>query len=144
MCDTMIQFTRRLYQRDMDITIEFKSGIPIYEQIAYQVLELIEAGELKSGDQLPTTRELAVQLGVNFNTVARAYRMLDKDSVISTQHGRGTYILELNSLKPGKKRNLDTIEDLTKFYLRKATYLGYKPEEIQDCFDKIVRENKRK
>jgi GntR family transcriptional regulator len=62
----------------MDITIEFQSGIPIYEQIAHQVLELIDTGELKDGDQLPTTRELAVQLGVNFNTVARAYRMLDR------------------------------------------------------------------
>ena len=128
----------------MDITIEFQSGIPIYEQIAHQVLELIETGELKDGDQLPTTRELAVQLGVNFNTVARAYRMLDRGSVISTQHGRGTYILKPSSRKQGKSINPDAIEDLTRFYLRKAAYLGFKQEEIQDCFDKIFRENKRK
>jgi len=128
----------------MDITIEFQSGIPIYEQIAHQILELIDTGELKDGDQLPTTRELAVQLGVNFNTVARAYRMLDRGSVISTQHGRGTYILKPGSRKQGKNINPDTIEDLTRFYLRKAAYLGFKQEEIQDCFDKIVRENKRK
>jgi GntR family transcriptional regulator len=127
----------------MEISIEFQSGIPIYEQIAHQVLELIDAGDLKPGDQLPTTRDLAVQLGVNFNTVARAYRMLDQGSVISTQHGRGTYILEPKSHKRGKKKDPDIIEDLTRFYLRKATYLGYKPEEIQDCFDKIVREDKR-
>ena len=128
----------------MDITIEFQSGIPIYEQIAHQVLELIETGELEDGDQLPTTRELAAQLGVNFNTVARAYRMLDRGSVISTQHGRGTYILKSSSLKQGKSTSPDTIEDLTRFYLRKAAYLGFKQEEIQACFDKIVRENKRK
>ncbi len=127
----------------MDIAIEFQSGIPIYEQIAHQVLELIETGELKPGDQLPTTRELAVQLGVNFNTVARAYRMLDQGSVISTQHGRGTYIMEQNSHKRGKKGDSDTIERLTRFYLRKATYLGFKPEEIQDCFDKILHKDKR-
>lgn len=127
----------------MDISIEFQSGIPIYEQIAHRVLELIETGKLKPGDQLPTNRELAVQLGVNFNTVARAYRVLDQGGVISTQHGRGTYILKPNSHKRGKKKDPGTIEDLTRFYLRKATYLGYKPEEIQDCFDKIVREDKR-
>ena len=125
----------------MDISIEFQSGIPIYEQIAHRVLELIETKDIKPGDQLPTTRDLAVQLGVNFNTVARAYRMLDQGSVISTQHGRGTYILEQNSRKQGKKKNPDTIEDLTRFYLRKAAYLGFKPEEIQDCFDRIFRKD---
>jgi len=125
----------------MDISIEFQSGIPIYEQIAHRVLELIEASDIKPGDQLPTTRDLAVQLGVNFNTVARAYRMLDQGSVISTQHGRGTYILETKSQKQGKKKNPDTIEDLTRFYLRKAAYLGFKPEEIQDCFDRNFRKD---
>ena len=78
----------------MEIEVDFQSGIPLYEQIAHQVLELIEDGVLKPGDQLPTTRELAVKLGVNFNTVARAYRMLDQGEIISTQHGRGTFILE--------------------------------------------------
>jgi GntR family transcriptional regulator len=126
----------------MDISIEFESGIPIYEQIAHKVLELIESGEMKPGDQLPTTRELAVQLGVNFNTVARAYRMLDQGSVISTQQGRGTYILKQTPNTKTKKTNPDTIEDLTRYYLRKAAYLGFKPEEIQDVFNKIVREDK--
>ena len=138
----MIQFVSQPDQQDMDISIEFQSGIPLYEQIAQQVLELIQSGELKPGNQLPTTRQLAVDLGVNFNTVARAYRMLDQDSVISTQHGRGTYILEQNTLNQEKKGNPDTIEDLTRFYLRKATYLGFEPEEIQDCFNKIVKEEK--
>jgi GntR family transcriptional regulator len=138
----MIQFVSLLGHQDMDISIEFKSGIPLYEQIAQQVLELIQSGELRPGNQLPTTRQLAVDLGVNFNTVARAYRMLDQDSVISTQHGRGTYILEQNSPKQDKKGNSATIEDLTRFYLRKATYLGFEPKEIQDCINKIVKEEK--
>jgi len=127
----------------MDISVEFQSGIPLYEQIAHRVLELIEAGVLRPGDQLPTTRELAVQLGVNFNTVARAYRMLDQGSVISTQHGRGTFILEYEPDRRTRKTDPDTIEDLTRFYLRKAAYLGFKPEEIQDVFDKIVQEDQR-
>jgi len=124
----------------MNMEIKFQSGIPIYKQIAQQVLELIERGELKPGDQLPTTRKLAVQLGVNFNTVARAYRMLDQVSIISTQHGRGTFILNPQEQTSSKKTQAATIEDLTRFFIRKATYLGFKPEEIKDTFDKIVRE----
>ena len=125
-------------QKPIDVKIEFQSGIPIYEQIAHQILELIETDALTAGDQLPTTRELAVQLGVNFNTVARAYRMLDQGLVISTQHGRGTFILDPKGRRGREKEAPDTIEDLTRFYIRKASYLGFKPEEIEDCFNKLV------
>jgi GntR family transcriptional regulator len=124
----------------MKIDIEFQSGIPIYEQIAHQILELIERGEVQPGDQLPTTRQLAIQLGVNFNTVARAYRMLDQGSVISTQHGRGTFILNPEERLKEKKQPAETIEELTKFYIRKATYLGFKPEEIMEFFVRIMDE----
>ena len=125
----------------IEIEVEFQSGIPLYEQIAHQVLELIDSGLLKPGDQLPTTRKLAVKLGVNFNTVARAYRMLDQGEIISTQHGRGTFILEQNNKRKTKKQKAENIEDLTRFYIRKATYLGFKPEEIKSCFDDMVEEN---
>jgi len=122
----------------MEIEIEFQSGIPLYEQIAHQVLELIESGELGPGDQLPTTRQLAVKLGINFNTVARAYRMLDQGEIISTQHGRGTFILEQRDKKGARKQKVENIEELTRFYLRKATYLGFEPEEIRSCFEEMV------
>jgi len=125
----------------MEIEIEFQSGVPLYEQIAHQVLELIEAGVLNSGDQLPTTRELAVKLNINFNTVARAYRLLDQGEIISTQHGRGTFILEQKDNKEFRKQKAENIEDLTKFYIRKATYLGFNPEEIRTCFESMVERN---
>jgi len=126
----------------MDIKVDLKSTIPLYEQIAHQVLELIERGEIKPGDQLPTIRELAVELGINFNTVARAYRMLDQGSVISTQQGRGTYILEQRKIK--KTKQPESIEELTRYYLRKASYLGFKPDEIKNYFEKIYQEGKGK
>ncbi|MCK5794638.1 MAG: GntR family transcriptional regulator [Anaerolineales bacterium] len=122
----------------MEIEIEFQSGIPLYEQIAHQVLELIDSGTLSPGDQLPTTRELGVKLGINFNTVARAYRMLDQGEIISTQHGRGTFILEQRDRKNARKQKVENIEELTKFYIRKATYLGFEPEEIRTCFEEMV------
>ena len=124
----------------MDINVEFQSGIPLYEQIAHQILEQVEDGSLQPGDQLPTVRELAVKLGVNFNTVARAYRMLDKGEVISTQHGRGTFILDPRTRKGAKRGKEENIEDLTRFYIRKASYLGFDPEEIRAYFDRVVEE----
>lgn len=128
----------------MDIQVDFNSRIPLYEQIAHQVLEFIGSGELKPGDQLPTIRELALELGINFNTVARAYRMLDQGSVISTQQGRGTYILEQKKTKSTKTKRPESIEELTRYYLRKASYLGFKPEEIKRYFEKIYQEGKGK
>ena len=122
----------------MEIEVEFQSGIPLYEQIAHQVLELIDNGTLQPGDQLPTTRELAVKLGVNFNTVARAYRMLDQGEVISTQHGRGTFVLDQKIRRKDGRGGDDNIEELTRFYIRKATYLGFNPEEIRSCFERVV------
>ena len=122
----------------MEMEVEFESGIPLYEQIAHKVLELIESGKLSPGDQLPTTRKLAVKLGVNFNTVARAYRMLDKGEIISTQHGRGTFILEQRDQKSTRKQKVENIEELTRFYIRKAAYLGFEPEEIRTYFEEMV------
>lgn len=124
----------------MEIKIDFQSGIPIYEQIAHRILGLLERDELKKGDQLPPVRDLADEIGVNFNTVARAYRMLDQGSVISTQQGRGTYIIGKGQKKTSGKTKKENIEQLTRFYLRKARYLGFKPEEIKNCFDKIFQE----
>ena len=128
----------------MDIQVDFQSGIPLFEQIAYQILSLIEHGELKGGDQLPTIRELAAALGINFNTVARAYRKLDQQAVISTQQGRGTYILQEMKRSQPKRNQPETIEKLTRFYIRKAQHLGFKPEEIRDFFEKVYNEGKEK
>src|SRR3970282_1936658 len=78
----------------MVIELDFRSHVPIYSQIVDQVKQLVARGALQPGEQLPTVRQLAADLRVNFNTVARAYRMLDEAGVISTQQGRGPYVLE--------------------------------------------------
>ena len=123
------------------IEVEFQSGIPLYEQIIHQVRVLIEDGTLAPGEQLPTTRQLAVMLGINFNTVARAYRLLGHEGLISTQPGRGTFVLD--DPKSISKDKIETrlLEDLARFYIDKAGYLGYSPQEIQDCLEKLVSED---
>jgi len=124
----------------MEIEVEFQSGIPLYEQIAHQLRAQIERGELSPAEQLPTTRQLAAQLGINFNTVARAYRSLAQEGWISTQPGRGSFVLGPAQLTPQENKEPDRIEGLTRFYLRKATRLGFQPEEIKDSFERIFRE----
>ncbi len=106
------------------VELNFRSGDPIYLQIADQFQQRIADGELKPGDQLPTVRELANELEVNFNTVARAYRILDDNGAISTQQGRGTYVIE-----PGTGGRA-TLEEIASRFAAQAFRLGYEPEEV--------------
>jgi GntR family transcriptional regulator len=114
----------------MQIEIDLTSKVPIYVQIIDQVKHMIAVGVLRPDDQLPTVRQLATDLRVNFNTIARAYRMLDEEGLISTQHGRGTYILPLPSEKNGELLRHQDLEWLTRRYLNEASSLGYSSDEV--------------
>ena len=72
-------------------------GLPIYQQIIDQVKRLVASGQMQPGDELPAIRNLAEQLLVNPNTVARAYRELENLGIVSSRHGSGTYISETSS-----------------------------------------------
>jgi GntR family transcriptional regulator len=72
--------------------ISFNSSQPIYEQIIAQIKKKIARGELKSGDKLPSQRQLAKELEVNPNTVQRAYREMEIRKLVETKRGRGTFI----------------------------------------------------
>jgi len=128
----------------MQLNVDHRSGVPIYIQIVEQVRALVESGKLGPGDQLPTVRQLAEELRINFNTVARAYRMLDEAGLISTQQGRGTYILEpsptLDSLLRQEEVRQQTLEDLTRQYVEEATRLGCSMDEIQLAFESIAQQ----
>lgn len=107
------------------ITLDFRTNIPIYLQIAKQIEQLVAKGALKLGDQLPTVRELATELRINFNTVGRAYRVLDETHLISTQRGRGTYIWEKPSEKMMETLKKKTLEELARVYRDETIRLGY-------------------
>ncbi len=114
----------------MNLELDFRSGIPIYLQVVDRIKEMIADGRIRPGDQLPTVRALATELRVNFNTVARAYRILDEARIISTQQGRGTYILEMPPPETSEAMRRATFETLTDRYLADAVRLGLPPEEI--------------
>jgi GntR family transcriptional regulator len=113
------------------LQIDFRSGLPIYTQIVNQVQSQIASGIIKPGDQLPTVRALAEELRVNFNTVARAYRILDEARIISTQQGRGTYITEKPAPNVTEKLRRETLEVLTHRYISEAIRLEFSKSEIR-------------
>ena len=78
--------------RSFEFRLDFRSGMPVYRQIIDQVMGGIAAGTLAGGDQLPTVRQVAVDLSINPNTVMRAYRELEIRGVLETQQGTGTFI----------------------------------------------------
>ena len=79
-------------EANMYIEIDNQSEIPIYQQIADAVREFIAGGKLVPGDRLPSVRQLAVDLGINLNTVATSYRSLQEEGLISIRHGAGAMV----------------------------------------------------
>lgn len=112
--------------------IDLTSHRPVYLQIMEQVKQAVATGALKPGDQLPTVRQFAADQRVNFNTVARAYRLLDEEGIISTQHGRGTYILSPTSTRDSKRLKQQQLTSLVEHFIEEAEKLGFPPQEVGD------------
>ncbi len=124
----------------MQIKLDFRSKTPIYVQIIDQIKHLIATGVLRPDDQLPTIRQLAVDLKVNFTTVARAYRILDEEGLISTQHGRGTYVLPLESKQDRLRLRREDLDRLTHQYLVEVEALGYSPAEVGTIVGEYIKQ----
>ena len=122
-----------------DFQLDFRGHIPIYVQIVERIKHMIASAVLKPGDQLPTVRQLAADLGVNFNTIARAYRMLDEAGVISTQQGRGTYVLETLLPEHASRLRKSALEELAKSFLQEAERMGFEREEVVDVYDAMIK-----
>jgi GntR family transcriptional regulator len=90
-------------EQRFQFVLDQRSGVPVYRQIIDQVLGAIAAGRLQAGDQLPTVRQLAVDLAINPNTVVRAYRELEIREILATQQGTGTFVTD-------KKPPVDVLE----------------------------------
>ena len=122
----------------MDIAINFQTHIPIYTQVMQQIKLKIISGELNPGDQLPTVRHLAAELRVNFNTIARAYRLLDEAGIISTQHGRGSYVLEQPNAKAAESLRHQALASLAEQFLTQAKILGHSPAQIKAIMEEKI------
>lgn len=119
------------------ITIDLYSRVPIYEQLSRKIIELVLLGELKTGDQLPSVRGLARDLGINPNTVQKAYQDLERDGVIYTQLGRGNFVGDLAPLTKAQRekaaRQLQTA-------LQEAKRAGLQRPSVLLLVDEIYHE----
>src|SRR5690242_3590594 len=97
--------------RPFQFRLDSYSGVPVYRQIIDQVTGGMAAGTLSGGDQLPTVRQLAVDLAINPNTVIRAYRELEIRGILETQRGTGTFISKqkMNHNDADRRRRLDQL-----------------------------------
>lgn len=120
------------------IRVDFRSDEPLFLQIARQVQELVLSGALKVGDQLPTVRELATELRVNFNTVARAYRMLDESRLISTQRGRGTYIWEEPTPQIVEELRQKSLEEIARNFIQEIGRLGFTVDQVRAALEAAI------
>ncbi len=115
----------------MDIEVDFESGVPIYMQLVDRIKQMVVSGQLLPGQQLPTMRQLAADLRINYNTVGRAYAILDQEGVISTQQGRGTFIASRLNEDQIQKLRMDKLRSAIGQVLQEAFVLGYSQEEIE-------------
>ncbi len=115
----------------MNIQIDKNSRIPIYDQIKEQIKGLIHAGQVRTGDQLPTIRELSVDLSVNFNTVALAYRDLVNEGVIITERGKGTFVAGTPGEEEMKAIRQEKLDTLIAGLLHETDRLGYEHDEVR-------------
>jgi len=112
-----------------DFRLDAASGVPFYRQIIDQVLFGIASGRLKPGEQLPTARQLAVDLAINLNTVAKAYKEMEIRGIVETQQGSGTFIADRPVSKPALERR-KAVDRLVDDLVRRAAELGLSVDEI--------------
>ena len=114
--------------------IDLQSRIPIYEQLCNKITELILKGELKPNDKIPSVRELAKELGVNPNTVSKAFGILERDKIIYSLAGRGSFVADIghSSLKAKAVSIFDEA-------VEEAMKAGLTPDELKERIDIKVR-----
>ena len=112
-----------------------KAGTPFYRQIIDQIKFGIASGNLKIGEQLPTVRSLAVDLKVNLNTVAKAYKELEIQNILETQQGTGTFISEIEIQISAKEKNQKLQEICNEFSTIAFSY-GFSVEDIINQLNK--------
>jgi GntR family transcriptional regulator len=109
--------------------LDLRSGVPVYRQIIDQVRAGMAAGTLAAGDQLPTVRQLAVDLAINPNTVLRAYRELELGGTLETHQGTGTFISEKKISRNNAERERQLAQLAGEFAAR-AGAAGFTVEEL--------------
>lgn len=123
------------------LKLDMRSGVPVYRQIIDQVRAGVAAGTLTAGDQLPTVRQLAVDLAINPNTVVRAYRELELGGMLETHQGTGTFISNKKIVKNSGERERQLTQLANEFAAR-AGAAGFTLEELLERLRELAPQSK--
>ena len=117
------------------LTVDPRSGVPIYLQVIEQIKRSVAVGILQPGEQLPTVKQLALDLTINPNTVAKAYRDLERDGVIETAPGRGSFVRANGMAESTKAAASDLAREALESAVREAKSVGLNRTEVQHLAD---------
>lgn len=120
--------------------LDLKSRVPIYEQLKNKTIELIMAGVLEQDSQLPSVRSLARDLGVNPNTIQKAYQDMEKEGIIYSVAGRGSFVNDIQSVK---KKEAQTYEENLMSVARQLKACGATQQQVIDCIKKVYEEEEQ-
>jgi GntR family transcriptional regulator len=124
------------------LSLNPKSGVPIYRQIQDQIRYAIASGMLRPGEQLPTVRALAVDLAVNPNTVIKAYSDLEREGVLTTEQGSGTFVAPLPAVVLDAEDRQEKLQALCAEFLGQAAQYGFGPDDVLRTIRKLKQEGK--
>lgn len=121
----------------MWLHVEPRSQIPVYQQVLDGIKTAVARGVLVAGDKLPSVRELAVELTINHNTVAKAYQELEREKVIEVIRGRGTFV-SLHPSVPNAEARKAVLSDMMKRMLVEAHHLQMSEADLQRLFEEVI------
>jgi len=130
-------------RKPFQIALDLRSGVPVYRQVIDQVTGGIAAGALTAGDQLPTVRQLAVDLSINPNTVIRAYREMEIRGVLETHQGTGTFIGNQKVQRNDAERQR-RLNQLVGEFVARAGSAGFTLEEVLEPLHEMQRDSRKK
>ena len=110
--------------------VDARSPTPIYAQLDRAIRAAIATGRLEEGAQLPTVRQLAVDLAVNANTVAKVYAQLEREGILQTQRGVGTFVREMPTPQAARAHRERELRDLIHRFVGDAAVLGFTLPEL--------------
>ena len=122
----------------IEFHLDPRSGVATYLQIVQQVKEALRLGTIEVGDQLPTVREVVADLAINPNTVAKAYRELEREGLVVARQGRGTFVS--NTLARSSIRHHDALRESLERWLDAAQNAGLDEESIRALISSTLRE----
>ncbi|HKU58354.1 MAG TPA: GntR family transcriptional regulator [Gaiellaceae bacterium] len=122
----------------IEFHLDPRSGVATYLQIVQQVKEALRLGTIDVGDQLPTVREVVADLAINPNTVAKAYRELEREGLVVARQGRGTFVA--STLAPPSFRHYDELRARLEAWLEAADDAGLDEESVRALISSTLRE----